>query len=753
MFRNWTNCTILLTAASLLIIAPSPQAGAEEPSFKITMDPIIFEGNYLDQDTDSSRSQEYRDLSDGFRLTQLNLRGLSSDLKRELRFQVLNGGKDDAFYGLTYDVGGAWRLELSYDNIPHRFGNNGLTLWTLKTPGSWEIQDPVQQALQGAIADQAAINRGGINFAFLNGLIQPFLSVANEVDVALQRRRTKARLELGSAAAGDWALEYRHEARNGLRAYGTSFGFNNVTELPEPISYDTTDAILSGTWKWDSGIATVGYRYSKFENEISTLVWDNPWRATDASDGAAYLAPSGSSIGGSSRGFVDLAPDSDASAFFANGRFDLTENSWLQAAVTYGKQKQDDPLLPFTLNTAINTSVGAPFDASDPANQVIGSADRKSTTSRLALDYGLRLDGGWQVGARYSYLDYEDDSERLEFPGYVRYHAVWEDIGRITVPYNWTKETISANVDKDLGDFGTVGLQIRRDTADREFRETEETTEDIIALSWDAHLGPTMLRAKYETGSRDIKGEYLTEAQEATFEEPEGINNQPGLRKFSQAARDIDRWKLSLNFPFADVWGLDVFLQGANYDYTESEFGLTSDEIIRYGFELSRSAGDFGTFFLLAERADRDVSQAGRQSGGSLSTDPRADWFIDLNEINDVYGIGWAREAKNWQADLRAQQVKSDGTADIFSPPGGTPDLGVGFDNYEDYERFSVEGTYDYDITKNVALGVRVLYEDYTIDSFIRQNLRNYLPGALLLFANDGDYEVLSLGVRMSFRL
>ena len=51
-----------------------------------------------------------------------------------------------------------------------------------------------------------------------------------------------------------------------------------------------------------------------------------------------------------------------------------------------------------------------------------------------------------------------------------------------------------------------------------------------------------------------------------------------------------------------------------------------------------------------------------------------------------------------------------------------------------------------------LSFGVRLLYEDYTIDSFIRQGLTNYLPGALLLVADDGDYRAWSTGVRMSVR-
>jgi len=37
---------------------------AEDPEFQLSLDPLVIEGLWLDQDTDSSKFQEYRDLSD-----------------------------------------------------------------------------------------------------------------------------------------------------------------------------------------------------------------------------------------------------------------------------------------------------------------------------------------------------------------------------------------------------------------------------------------------------------------------------------------------------------------------------------------------------------------------------------------------------------------------------------------------------------------------------------------------------------------
>jgi hypothetical protein len=430
-------------------------------------------------------------------------------------------------------------------------------------------------------------------------------------------------------------------------------------------------------------------------------------------------------------------------SLFANARFDFEARGWLQASVNWSRMKQDDPLQQMTLNSAIG-SVLQPY----------GSADREADLLDLALNYGVRFGDGWQAGVRYVYRDYSDDSPAYLFEeGYVRFHAVLEEIPRVTVPFSWTRETISASLDRDLGEYGNVGVEIKRDVYDRENRETEESTEDLVTLKWDGRVGRAMLRAKYELGSRDFSGHYETEAQELTFLEPEGINNLPGLRKFDQANRDIDRWNLSATLPVAEVWLVAAHVGGSKFDYDESEFGLTGDEVVRYGFDVSRDLGEGASLYVYGERADRDVSMAARQSGGTLSVNPLDSWFIDFDEVNDNLGFGWSKATQSWQTKLNVEWTESDGDADIASPPGGSPNLGFGFDNYEDYERLAFTGDYDRDLSEHLAVGVGVLYEDYTIDSFIRQDLQNYLPGALLIFADDGEYEAWSARLRLKIRL
>ena len=57
-------------------------------------------------------------------------------------------------------------------------------------------------------------------------------------------------------------------------------------------------------------------------------------------------------MGGAATGQADLAPDNEAGTLFVNGR--LRAGSWsMNGALSLNQMKQNDKLLPYTLNSAI----------------------------------------------------------------------------------------------------------------------------------------------------------------------------------------------------------------------------------------------------------------------------------------------------------------------------------------------------------------------------------------------------------------
>jgi len=753
--RANTRLSGLLSCSALLCLvigAAAPGAAAAE-GFTFRFDPLVIENLTVDVDTESAKFEEYRDLDTGLRLKKLYLFGESEDHNRFMDFRLKNVGRDDARYVFDYGDAGKYGVFVDYNKIPHRFGNDGRILHVRTAPGRWEIADPVQQAIQDEIVAAPVVD-----FAFLDGLIQPFLATEADVDLGLRRDRTLARIDLAKDRVVSWTLELTHENRVGTRPFGASFGFNNVQELPEPIDYDTSGALVSGEWSGPKSAVQFGLRQSLFENNISTLTWDNAFRAVDSTGPSAYLSPSGASRDGAATGFADLAPDNEALSFFASGRTTFASSWWANGNASYIQMTQDEPLLPYTLNTAIegvDHETGSTFSATDVNTLPVRNADTEVNVLSLSADTGTDLGEDWTLTFHARYYDYANDSPRIVFPGYVRFHAVWEEIPRITVPYEYTKQNLGAELAWDVTDSTNLALEYDLESWDREFREIDGSDEDSIKLSVDSRPNRQVsLRASYELVDRSID-EYRTEAQEASFVDPEGINNQPGLRKYDEAAKEADIYDVQVQFFPADVWSLTFGVSAREDDYPESVFGLLSDEILEYNAELSFTPSARSTLYLFAYLGERDVFQRARQSGGTLSIDPADDWTIAFDETNDLWGLGWtSRPVEDWTIALTGRWSNSDGEAD-FTTFGGAPSANrpngeaVDIANYEDIELLDLSIKVDWAVSERFGAGLWYAYEDYTIDSFILQGLRNYLPGALLLNADNGDYTANIVGVQM----
>jgi MtrB/PioB family decaheme-associated outer membrane protein len=703
-------------------------------------------------DTNSAKWKEYRDMSSGFVIPKLRLLGEGPG-DRELDFNAENVRREDARYTLNYGVPGSYEFLLDYNKIPHHFGNGGHMLWTQTAPGRLEIADPVQGALQGAVATQLATNPAGINYTFLNGILSPYLATAQGINLGLERNRLLARLDLGRLGPLSWGLEYDHEKRTGNRAFGGSFGFSNATELPEPINYDTSGAQLAGEWNTSTSGLSLGYRHSKFENNVSTLIWDNPFRATPATDPNAYTAPGAGSVGGSNLGIADLAASNRADILFLRGRTRF--GSWFaNGSASYDSMKQDDPLLPYTLNSAI-TGInfnGSAFNPTNASSLPVRTAGRKTDATALNADLGTRFGQSLDLTFRYRYYDLDNKAPRISFPGYVRYDAVWEAIGRITVPYSYKRQNAGAELGWDLARATRLALTFERESWDRKYREISSSDENIWKATFDSRPAPWFsLRSSYLYGDRSI-GSYDVEAAEDSFLVPAGATNLPGLRKFDEAARKRHVYNVQGQLFPSDAWNFFVGLTGNDQKYGESLFGLQKDATTSYNAELSYAPGDNFNLFLFVDRQDRKVRQKARQSGALPSTSPLDDWTASLAETTDTLGAGLtAKLAHDWTLDLSANWSRSDGKADLFSPPGGAPDLALGFNNYDDVKLLSLLGRLDHRINKSVRAGLFGRWEDYKIDTFVLQGLQSYLPGALLLNPSYGDYRGSLVRLDMTF--
>jgi MtrB/PioB family decaheme-associated outer membrane protein len=765
-------------------IAETP--GEEEPSLPAVTSPMLgwpesqlfsgfqpgpteyridFGAQRLTLDTRSSKFDEYRDVPDG---ALLSFFGLSSFTDKG-RY-VITGedvGQRDVRYTIEAERGD-FGINVVYDQIPHRFGNDARTLLEQTSRGRFEISDTLQRSFQTSIEQQRAVSPASVNFAFLRNLVSPSFAAANTIDIGLERKRGLLELTYGPGELWDWGTDapgigpsfgsaygvkvsYFQENRVGDRQAGTSFGFGNVVETPEPIDYVTRDLGVSAELPLRNAVLRAGIQYNDFENEIPSLMFDNPFRVTDATDGNAYQSPSSSSILGSSRGQVALPPNNKAITGTVGFLMKLPASSRLNADLALSQWSQNEALLPYTVNTAITS----PFNASDVASLPVSSFDGKITTLTGGLSFASRPLPKLGINARYRVYDMDNKSERVELPGYVRFDAVWEDIPRISVPYEYSTQRGDLAVTYDLGPVTLEG-GFRHDVTDRTFRETEETTENAVRLAADFRpLAWVAVRTSYERGHRDFDHYDPEHAEHASYLDPGPAVNLPLLRRYDQAAKDLDRLSALVQLtPLGGNLGVTLHLLQSIDDYDdESDFGLLKSESRSWTVEADYAPTDRWSVYVFYSNESYDTFQRGRQSGATPSTNPLDDWTAKIQDDVGSLGLGGSYAISD-RADLKvfSRYQKVDGNNDLDSPPGGSPDIAFDIVNFDDTKIWTSSAEIEYRVTDIWRLSVGGWIEEYEARDAQTTGIGNYMPGGFFLAPNDADYRGNVLYVRASYR-
>ncbi|HEX6739163.1 MAG TPA: MtrB/PioB family outer membrane beta-barrel protein [Vicinamibacteria bacterium] len=773
-------------AIVLGIVLLAAGAQAQEPAGETFQFGEIHLGvMQTDSNTLSSKFMEYREVPDGVVVPAFRLKGAHGGVW----YEAFGGNvqQTDQYYGLRLGKE-SFRVEGLYNRIPHNFGNAGHTLLERTGEGVWVLSDTLQRSFQntlttqfdctGLTTAQCTAKRNQINFTFLNNLVTPSLTAANSVDLRLERERGQLSLRLTPKGPVDVRLSYFRERRVGDRAAsGTSFGFGNVVELPEPLHYLTQDFGADAEYEARWGLLRAGLHVNRFENRLETLAFDNPFRITDSTDASAYQAPGSASVAGPVFGLMALPPDNEAITGTVGATFKLPSRTRLSANVSVGRWTQDkSPFIPYTTNTSVlgEDNAGGTFPATDPSRLPARQLDGKMDVTSLSFNLSSRPTPELSFTARFRNYDLGNDTPRLQFPGYVRFDGVWEEIPRISVPYAYRNRRLDASV---AYDFGQVSLEggFRHTSMARHFRETEDTSENAVSVAADLRAaGWAVLRASYERAKRDFEGLEIELSEEASFQVPGAPANLLAVEpstvcpagrvcnlRFDQAKKDVDRIGANLQLT---PWGNTTVALGylrTKDDYTETTFGLVSAQYDTLSAEVdyapSAKVNLFG-YFTHEKIAD---FQRGRQSGGTVSTNPLDDWTSNVDDKADSFGGGanFVLRPDKWFLDLSGRYQKVNGNNDLSSPTGGAPfaaRTAIGgvqdLPFYDDTKITTLQAELRYQFAKSWSATVGGWFEDYEIRDSNTQELLNYVPGSFFLAAQDGDYQAKVGYFRLSYR-
>lgn len=685
-------------------------------------------------DSDSSRFTEYRDVPKEPVLPSFRILGTGNF---SYMLTGANVSRADQRYTLTLTHP---RLSVTadYNQIPHRFGV-GHTLEQPTSRGTLEISDALQRAFQSTIESQFAANRAGVNFAFLKALVTPSLAVTAPIEVGLLRKRGLIDFRfLPERTDLDTHLTYFVESRSGNRGAGTSFGFGNGVETPEPINYMTRDVGASGELQLGPALVRGAVHVNDFRDTLVSYTFDNPFRVTSATDAGAHAAPGTGSIAGAAFGRISLPPSNQAINGALGLLYKLPANSRLTLDLGLGHWRQNERLIPFTTNTAITT----PINASDINALPLSRFDGKINTNSEVLTFSSRPIPHFSVNARYRRYEMDNRSERVTLPGYVRFDAVWVARPRITVPYGLRTNRAEVYGSYDFK-FLSLEAGFRNDQVHRTFRETDRTNENVWHIAADFRpLSWALVRTTYEAGDRDFSGSYDTErSEDASFVNPPTATNLPDLRRFDQAAKDINRLVTMLQLtPFGNTSVSLSYLHNLD-KYKKSQYGLLRWKNDSFSAEADYTPSDRWSAYGFYTWENMAGLQRGRQ-GGSSSTNPLNDWTANNSDKATTFGLGGTVGVVPEKVDLhllgRYQRVN--GLANLFSPPGGTPDFAVPIPNVDDTKLWTTSAELIYRLTKSVDVAAGGWIERYTISDAQSTGLVSFVPGSFFLAANDGDY-------------
>src|SRR4029453_15452398 len=138
----------------------------------------------------------------------------------------------------------------------------------------------------------------------------------------------------------DVTASFTTQKHGGELPWGASFGFSNDVEVPLPYDSRANDFTIGTEWTNTKNMLRVAYSGSWFDNLADPLLWDSPLRLDDIS-----TAPG--------RGRMSLWPSNSAQTISFGGYSKLARKTQVTGFFSYGLGSNNEPLQPFTVNSAL----------------------------------------------------------------------------------------------------------------------------------------------------------------------------------------------------------------------------------------------------------------------------------------------------------------------------------------------------------------------------------------------------------------
>ena len=639
-------------------------------------------------DGDGARYERYRDLSDGLFLERFRV---SRDTGRWL-FDVDGehvGRRDQRFVG-TAVAPGKLKASFTWDQIPMLFSRTTRSLFTGIGTGGLLIDDALQTQVQAAPSTIATV------FA-LNG---------REFDTRTRRHLADGAAEYFASEVLTFRTNYRRTTRRGTIPFGGSFGHSSVVELPAPTNHDLSEFSGEAEYSGEALLVRAGYNGSWFHNNVTSLVFENPYRATDIagtpSRGRLTLPPSNSFVGVNGLASVKLPHRSRATAYVSVGLL----------------KDAGDALVPQTINSALS-----------PAPVQRSTVEGEAGTSSVNLTFVSRPKQFTDLTLRYKTYNYNNRTPEMALSQRVSYDNALSAVSPPihTEPYGLSRDTFDADFRLIPRGRTSAGVGYTRNAEERNHRIFESTLDHTVRFSFDAMTRQWFsVRSKYEHSQRRGKGIEQGEQLLASIAE------QPKLRHFDIANRDRDRVTVIGSVTPTQFMTASLTFAAGKDDYLESIFGLRDNTHQVYGLGADFAPGDRVTAGVSYSFEEYNALQRSRQANpGAQFNDPSRNWAADSSDRTHsvLLNAGVARIAE--RVDLNLSYDFTRGRARYNYITGPVPDRTLPEEvlvpttlptptelppTLSEFHRATADVRYA--LNRRLSVGVSYWYDQYRVSDF-----------------------------------
>jgi MtrB/PioB family decaheme-associated outer membrane protein len=665
----------VLTAAVLLLpssIAWAQQATAGEPAIA-TAGAVDFGVRLNSIAGDEARNQRYRDLRNGPTVDRLRY-------SRDAGTWVFSGGADHAgyrdqrYFG-QYRRAGNIKLNFLWDEIPQFNSAVTSTPYTSPSPGVFLIADSLQQGMEAGtlkLSDVAA--------------------VAGPFDLRSRRRVAALNFVYTASRNLDLKFDLKSTQRKGQQQWGIGFGFNNQFEVPTPLDHRTLDLGTALEWANSRGMFRVGYDGSFFHNNVESLTVDNPMRFTDTTSLT-------------SRGRMALWPSSHSNTVNTAGSIKFPAHSQATAYLSVGTWSQNEPLIPFTINTAITPI---------PLDRPTAEADARVTAMNYVVSSHPRNDVSFT--ARFKRYDFDNRTPHFAVTNYVRTDqavAVSAIGGSEALGYIRDNLDVDASFTPRSVPFTAFRAGYAREEIDRTHRYVETTRENTLRGSVDFSGNPYVsLRAGVERSVRTGTG--LDE------EVLDDIGEQATLRQFDISNRNRNRVSAILQATPIQQLGLSATIATGSDHRPDAAFGLQHLDNRTYAFGADYVPMEGTSLSVNYGYEDYKTHQMSRQaSAGAQFNDPTRNWFTNgLDRVHTVNaGADLLKLIPRTEVKVGYDLSRSRARYDYVLTPDTTL---VAVSQLPDLLNDLRHGTLaaQYQLHKDVSIGIVYWYDHYKVEDF-----------------------------------